>query len=147
MNTNEELYVIFHYLKNDKDAAKFIAARQQLDEGRTVDLPGNYYARFDRGIPPTTQNHLHIFKKGNQIIAMNQDGSPHDNAGGLIPKSIFPDLKKTFPEWNWPSNRLVESENLTVKTLLKRQCYKEHIKMTYLIEKVLRIAGTLSDNV
>lgn len=103
-------YVFFYFQNTDNEAQEIIKSRREfLAEGsRTYSLKGGYSVRCDTNNPPPTQDHLHIMKRGNDIVCMNKDGSVHDGMSGAIPKKIFTDLQNLFPGYSFNKNRIVE---------------------------------------
>lgn len=56
------------------------------------------------------QHHLHIFKRGTEICAVNQDGSGHDGSHGFpLPKKVANAIRQKFPSWRIPPNNIIES--------------------------------------
>lgn len=108
MQTKKEViegvtFVIHFHTEEDK---------QLLLEAKTkgVPLDGTYSAIKHKPHNPTGEYHLHVYDKGNEIFSINKSGSPHDGYHGVtIPKRAFDALKSKYPEWNWPSNRILES--------------------------------------
>lgn len=115
-----DLYIILHMddkvvvLKLNNDMLEIVEDKTILLEGWVDNIPKPYSARVDCGLPPKNIKHIHLFKGKKQIISMNADGTRHDGMSGEIPKKAFDCLRKKFPDWNWPSSRIVESiENKT----------------------------------
>lgn len=139
-----DFYVIFH-LDDGSVAFKWIVDHLEPIEDKTLLLeywlknpPKPYSVRVDRGLPPKSINHIHIFQgKNNQpVVSMNADGTPHDGLTGEIPKKIFDFVRAALPDWNWPSNRIVESTQSksstpSFKILVQQSLFKEKIKQFY----------------
>lgn len=105
---NETIFIEY---KNDDFMN--VEDKQLLNEGWLKNVPNPYSARVERGIGANQElQHIHVFHKEKQIFAMNSDGSVHDGASGKIPNKIFTWLNNNLPDWNWPSNKLVESQEL-----------------------------------
>lgn len=83
-----------------------------LQEGKTYQLKSPYSVRLDNNNPYPIQDHLHLFCKGNQFLALNKDGTAHDGYSGVIPKKIHKQLSAMFPNFNFPSDRQVINESV-----------------------------------
>ncbi|PKH51912.1 hypothetical protein CXF68_14985 [Tenacibaculum sp. Bg11-29] len=84
-------------------------------------LIGNYSYKKHQPHNPTGQYHLHVYKKENEILSINKDGSGHDGYSGThIPNKVYHALKNKFNDWDFPSNQIIE--NLQIKN------YKMDIK-------------------
>jgi len=86
--------------------------RQLLTEAerRGVPLTGVYSVLKHQPHTGGSQYHLHIYKKQNQIFAINKDGTAHDQSHeAVIPRKVSDALKQKFPDWDIPRNNLLES--------------------------------------
>lgn len=73
---------------------------------------GQYNYRIDNAMPPTTQKHIHVLKKGNELFALNIDGSAHDGYHGVeIPKKVREKLPEIFPGCTIPQDGIIECLN------------------------------------
>lgn len=74
---------------------------------------------------PDGQYHLHIYKKQNQIFALNFDGTAHDQSHGIrIPNKVADAIQRLFPNVKLPTGNLIETdEKLSV-----------HLKLNFLAE-------------
>ena len=46
---------------------------------------------------------------GNELFSINSTGKGHDGSSGIrIPNQVFGALKNKFPDWNWPSDQIIE---------------------------------------
>ncbi len=101
-----------------------------LLEKKEIDLGNRYSARFDRDTahqpPKPEKDHIHVFKKGKEIFAINRDGTAHDGWHNvMIPGAIFNILQNKFSSFNFPQSRLIE-------TMLKYvDCNDVEIKTLY----------------
>ena len=77
---------------------------------RGINLTGPYsYLKHSPHIPQG-QQHLHIYRKSNQLFSINRDGSAHDkNHGFRIPNKVVDALKTAFPDWIIPKDQMIES--------------------------------------
>ena len=87
---------------------------QQINEAKNSgrQLRGGY--TFDIHSPhnPTGDYHIHLKDKNNEVLSMNKNGIAHDGYRGTrIPNKAFKALKQKLPDWNWPSNQILESLN------------------------------------
>lgn len=77
---------------------------------RGTPLGHGYSYRLDPSHIPGGQEHIHLFKRSNQILAVNRDGSGHDNSSGIrMPGRPYDVLRQEYPDWNWPTDRVLES--------------------------------------
>jgi hypothetical protein len=90
---------------------------QQLNESKNKGrhLVGTYTFDIHKPHNPTGEYHIHLRDKGNEILSMNKvSGTAHDGYHGVrIPNKAFDALKKKLPDWNWPSNQILESLQYT----------------------------------
>jgi hypothetical protein len=65
------------------------------------------------------EEHLHVYKKGNQLFSIGKSGKAHDKSHGVrIPNKVADALRDQFPDWNIPDNNIIETTfNLTGITL------------------------------
>ena len=79
--------------------------------GNWKNMTGPYRYRVDGPHDATTgQRHIHVYKKNNQLFALNWDGSGHDNSKGTeIPKKVHDYLGNAHPDLSLPKNRIIES--------------------------------------
>ena len=76
----------------------------------SIPLGGKYSARLDPPHVPSGQKHLHLFAKGNQLAAVNKDGSAHDRSHGIrIPDRVAGAIKTRFPHFEIPKNNMIET--------------------------------------
>ena len=58
---------------------------------------------------------MHVYKKGNEIFSINQNGIGHDGyTGTRIPNKAFKALKSKFSDWQWPDNQIIVSIDYTL---------------------------------
>lgn len=87
---------------------------QLLQETKEIDLGNTYsaYKHYDHSsqFADPLKTHLHVYKRGKQIFAINRDGTAHDGYHGvLIPGAIYNTLTREFPDFQFPPNRLIEN--------------------------------------
>lgn len=100
----EGITFIIHFY-DDKEQQLLLEARV-----KGAPLDGTYSAIKHKPHNPTGEYHLHVYDRGNEIFSINKSGSAHDGYHGVtIPKRAYDALKSKYPDWNWPSNRILES--------------------------------------
>lgn len=79
-------------------------------KSKSFDLGGQYSVRLDKAHSVPGQDHIHVYAKKNQIFAMNQDGSAHDQSHGTqIPNKVARAISQKFPGFTLPPNNFIES--------------------------------------
>ena len=82
--------------------------------GNWKNMPGPYRCRVDQAHDAATgQRHLHIYKRDNQFLSFNWDGSNHDGRVGKIPNKVYDYLSKNFPDLSLPDDKIIEAIDLT----------------------------------
>lgn len=70
---------------------------------------GQYTYRIDGAHSEVGFPHIHVLLKGNELFALNIDGSAHDGSHGVrIPNVIKDALPKIFPSCKIPENGMIE---------------------------------------
>lgn len=87
--------------------------------GRIHELPKGYSLRYDVARVPHCQDHIHIFRRRNEIGVVNIDGSGHDNAKFQIPGAVADFVKRKFPDFVIPPRRMVEAYSLKDSGILQ----------------------------
>ena len=88
-------------------------------------LTGPYSVIKHAGQYPEIQPHLHIFKKQNQICALNQNGTGHDGYHGYpLPNRVAKALRAQYPTWRIPEDGIVES----ITHLRLNMLIQEHVE-------------------
>jgi hypothetical protein len=85
---------------------------QRLDEAihRGDPLFGPYSVVQHTAKIPQFQDHLHLYKKQNQLFSINRSGSGHDGYHGYqMPGRVADALRLRYPGWNIPLNNIIES--------------------------------------
>lgn len=82
--------------------------------GNWKSISGPYRYRIDGPHDSTTgHRHIHVYKKNNELFALNWDGTDHDNSRGAeIPKKVYDHLSSKHPDLPLPDNRIIESISL-----------------------------------
>ena len=69
--------------------------------GKNFEIKHGWYFRID---PPSSdgkvQRHIHIWKKGGDSFAQNEDGTPHDGLSGDPPDWVTEE-EKVVKKWEW----------------------------------------------
>lgn len=94
---------------------------------KTINLGNTYSARLDydksHQPPNPDKTHIHVFKNGNELFAINRDGTAHDGWHDVeIPGAIFNVLKNKFSDFNFPATRIIENvecDNESIQPLSK----------------------------
>lgn len=106
LTIDDLVFVIFHYEDDDL---------QMLNEAKTKGRPlvGNYSYDIHQPHNPTGDYHLHLYDRNNQILSLNKtNGKAHDGYSGTrIPNKAFHALKARLPDWKWPDNQILESQD------------------------------------
>lgn len=82
----------FYYNPGDEHIDEILKVLR-LTEAQVIQLKSPYSVRKDHNNPFPIQNHFHLFKRGNNFLSMNQDGTAHDGMSGRIPSKIVNQLK------------------------------------------------------
>lgn len=98
--------VTVHFLFEERSTTQmFFEARH-----RGKPLGGQYSAQFHKAHIPSTQDHLHLYVKQNQLAALNRDGTAHDRSHGVqLPNRLVAAIQAEFPDFVIPANGLIES--------------------------------------
>lgn len=84
-----------------------------------------------------TQNHLHVFAKpegaGNQLYAVNQDGSGHDGSSGYLVPDVHAQYLRSIG-YNIPSNNILEYAELNKTSCFEFIICKEITEQDYITE-------------
>ncbi len=98
-------YVVHIYFDNKNSALQ--ALNESQLKGR-YHLGGVYSADKHRAIDGS--QHIHLYKKMNQLCSMNYDGTGHDDSHGFpLPRKTIEPLQKAFPGIQIPPNGVIES--------------------------------------
>jgi hypothetical protein len=90
---------------DDPDMAIMLAEAQH----RGKPLAGPYSALKHPARVAHSQNHLHVYKKQNQLFALNQDGTAHDCSHRVrIPSEVAVAIRQQYPDWLIPQNNVIE---------------------------------------
>lgn len=79
--------------------------------GGLADWGKGFSALYHHAHVPNSNNkdHVHVFRKGKQLFAINSDGSAHDRSHGkVIPRHVVKQLKAAFPGIPIRPDRLIE---------------------------------------
>ena len=90
--------------------AEYYEKLHAILESKRISIGRGY--SVEKHSPHTSENqyHLHLYRKQNQLLAINKDGTAHDQSHGLeIPKYPLGYLRKNFPEFDIPENGIIES--------------------------------------
>ncbi len=107
------------------------AGRKDLNEAkhRGTPLTGPYSYVHNTARHYKAQNHIHIYKRGNEICAINRDGTGHDGSHGFkMPNKVVKALKVEFPNWLIPDNGVIEcTDGSEFRMLLLTETMVKHL--------------------
>ena len=84
------------------------AAKKAAGAGKK--LRGDFSYRVDTATTGTNAKHIHVFKKKNEIFAINFDGTAHDDWHQTpIPKKVAKKLESLFDDITIPDNNFIKS--------------------------------------
>ena len=92
----------------------FSTESKLLNESRKQNIGRGLSIRFDRNhvFSDPNKDHLHVYKQGNEILAINRDGTAHDGFSGVrIPNTVYNYLQTNYPDYILPCDRIIESLN------------------------------------
>lgn len=111
--SDEEIFVHIFFQETTEKPGLFTSDSKILQESRFQNWGKGIEVRFDRsnyGLNNTAKDHLHIYKKGNHLFAINRDGTGHDRTSQIqIPRGIADRLRQDYPDFIIPENNFVES--------------------------------------
>lgn len=108
---NEFLHIYFY---ESPEKPRYFSSRHEiLREAKKQNWGKGYSVRFDKmnfGKYDPNKDHLHVYLKGNELFAINRDGSAHDKSHGKrIPNHIANKIRSKYPDFVLPSNNTIES--------------------------------------
>ena len=84
---------------------------------RGFPIGGTYTAQLHKAHTPQSQDHLHIYSKKNQLLALNKDGSAHDRSHGTrTPNKVADALRQHYPDFVLPPDNIIESAPTEIDT-------------------------------
>ncbi|WP_319403213.1 hypothetical protein [uncultured Anaeromusa sp.] len=110
------------FLSSPRKVIIFVGSKEDEKVLLEAMLPGQpiggvYSVKKHSPHTPKNQTHLHVFKKNNQIFAINYDGSAHDKSHGVeIPREVAAGLRRCFPNVVIPANNIIESIDISSVT-------------------------------
>ena len=90
----------------------FSSESSLLQESKTQNVGRGVEIRFDRNhaFSDTSKDHIHVYKRGKELFAINRDGSSHDGFHSItIPSSVYGFIRDNYPDFILPTNRVIES--------------------------------------
>jgi hypothetical protein len=110
-------YVISIFIHRDDQAAIPIHEAKQ----KGVSLGGQYSA-IRHTVPEPGKEHIHVYARGNDIFALNKDGTAHDKSHGVtIPNRVADAIRTHFPNFSLPPNNFIESAPSAIELSYKMQ--------------------------
>lgn len=90
-------------------------------EQKGKNLTGQYSYRIDKPHVNPGEKHIHVYKKGDEIFALNFSGSAHDDSHQTyIPNKVATAIKNKIPEIKIPDDNLIESFQYVDETPIQR---------------------------
>ncbi|MHB1702826.1 MAG: hypothetical protein ACYCS0_01215 [bacterium] len=120
LNFNVSEYIVYILLDNSSE--------KMLLESNNYYNFGKYSARLDNPHFSDGQKHIHLYARGNQLFALNKDGTAHD--GKLshqksIPNVVADFIRNEFPYIKIPVNNLIENASRSMTLIFKMQLLNE----------------------
>ena len=92
-----------------------------VEGGLTMPLGPNWSARFDKGLQPRQQDHLHVMKNGRDITIINLDGTPsHKTNITDLPRKVRDNVRRLGIVYMEESQFLTETASFGGKMELAR---------------------------
>lgn len=95
-----------------------------LEEAKQRGLPlgGKYSAQLHKAHSSAGKEHLHVYEKNNQLFAMNDDGTAHDDSHKTpIPNRVADAITQKFPHFTLPKDNFIESAPEEIMCLFREQ--------------------------
>lgn len=106
-----------HILFSQSEAGPLLEGKS-----KSFDLGGAYSAQLHQAHTPVGQKHVHVYARNNQLFALNQDGSAHDQShGSQIPNKVAQAITQKFPGFTLPPNNFIESAPADILSAFDRQ--------------------------
>lgn len=132
-------YMIHVYADQDDCPASLL---KEAASGKGQPLTGVYYFRKDAPHTNPGQQHVHVYKKRDQLFAINWDGTAHDQSHGVtIPAKVQNALQSRFPDLQVPKDRIIEAMDplamgVIVETINKTgMTVEEMVELQILLEE------------
>ena len=79
-------------------------------------LVNDYTYIINKGNVDPNFKHIHVYKKGKQIFAMNIDGTAHDKSHKTkIPNKVADAIRKKHPEFLIPKDNFIENLDISLE--------------------------------
>ncbi len=109
----EKENVHIYFCETEKRPELFTSGSKLLQEANKQNWGKGYNVRFDKmnyGVFDPNKDHLHIYRKNNEILALNRDGTAHDKShGAIIPQYVADRIRAEYPDFIIPKNNVLES--------------------------------------
>lgn len=99
--------------------------RALVENRKFLGKTGQFTVMLDSPHVSSGKQHLHLFARGNELLAVNVDGSSHDGSRGQqIPNKVADFLIKKLPWIQLPPGNLIEWVDATLQGELTLQVLK-----------------------
>ncbi|MDD5300062.1 MAG: hypothetical protein PHD65_06175 [Gallionella sp.] len=110
-------YVISIFIRRDDQVT--IPLNEAKQKGISL---GGQYSALRHTVPEPGKEHIHVYAKGNDIFALNKDGTAHDQSHGVkIPNRVADAIRTHFPNFSLPPNNFIESAPTAIELSYKMQ--------------------------
>lgn len=116
-------YIVHIFISRDDTSA--ILINEAIQKGISF---GGKYSGLHHKVPAPGKEHIHVYARGNEIFALNKDGTAHDQSHGIkIPNKVANAIRTHLPNFTLPPNNFIESAPLAIEALYKMQSINESL--------------------
>jgi hypothetical protein len=106
------LHIYYSFLETD-GLSQDQSFSRIIQESRQQSINNMYSYRLDQcnymGYNPE-KTHIHVYKRGSELCAINRDGTAHDGCHGVrIPNVVADYISRKFPDITLPRGNIIES--------------------------------------
>jgi hypothetical protein len=107
IKVDDYLVIIFH-----ENGLKLLT--EAIRKGQ--ELVKDYTSMVHKGNIDPRFKHIHVYKKGNHLFAMNIDGTAHDKSHKTrIPNKVADAIRKKHPEFQIPQDNFIENLEISLE--------------------------------